>query len=56
VSAVTNDKTVVVVEVVVMTSAVVDNSFSEDGVVTAGEISAVEGVVVITSSEDVVVD
>jgi len=54
-SAVTNDEAVVVVEVDVITSVVVDNSFSEDGVVTTGEISAVEGVV-ITSSEDVVVD
>ena len=55
VSAVTNDETVVAAEVDVVTS-VADNSFSVDGVVTAGEIAAVEDFAVVTSSEDVVVD
>jgi len=52
---VTSDETLVLVEVDVITS-VVDNSFSVNGVVTSGEISGVEDVVVVTSSEDVVID
>jgi len=52
---VTNDETLVVVKVDVITS-VVDNSFSVNGVVTSGEISGVKDVVVVTSSGDVVID